>query len=68
MKQIKMYLCDNRIPTDEEIMQCVEIANAEDCIVELRWNFPYSRWYKLNISKGMTFEECKNALPKSYPV
>lgn len=63
MKQIKSYLCDNRTPTDEEIMQCVEIANAEDCIVELTWYFSYSEC-KLNISKDMTFEKCKNAVSK----
>lgn len=68
MKQIKSYLCDNCTPTDEEIMQCIEIANVEDCIVELKWYSPYSGWYELCISKDMTFEECKNILPEVYPV
>lgn len=29
MKYIKEYLCDKRIPTDEEIRECLEIVNEE---------------------------------------
>ena len=68
MKLVKEYLCDDSIPNDEEIKECIEIANAEDCIVKLKWFFPYSGWYELKVSKGMTFEECKSKLPKCYPV
>lgn len=68
MKLIKEYLCDNRTPSDEEIMECLEIANKEDCIVKLKWFFPYSGWYHLTATKDMTFEECKDKLPKVYGV
>lgn len=68
MKLVKEYLCDNRTPDNEEIKECIDIVNSEDCIVKLKWFFPYSGWYELKISKGMTFEECKNKLPKRYPV
>lgn len=68
MKLIKEYLCDSSTPNDEEIKECIDIANTEDCIAILKWFFPYSGWYKLNVSKGMTFEECKGKLPKCYPV
>ena len=68
MKLVKEYECDSSRPEDEEIKECIEIANNEDCIVRLKWFFPYSGWYKLNVTKGMTFEECQDKLPKCYPV
>ncbi len=68
MKLIKEYLCDDHIPSDEEILQGIEIANSEDCIVRLKWFFPYSGQYKLHITKGMTLEDCKDKLPKCYPL
>ena len=68
MKQIKYYECESCTPTNEEILQCIEIANNENCIVNLKWFFPYSGWYTLRIIKGMTFENCKEQLPKVYGV
>ena len=69
MKLVKDYMCDDIRPTDEEILECIDIANKEEnCIVRLNWYFPYSGKYKLEINKGDTFEECKSKLPKSYPV
>lgn len=68
MKLIKEYLCDNRTPSDEEIMECLEIVNNEDCIVKLTWFFPYNGWHKLFVKNGMTFEECKDKLPKCYAI
>ena len=68
MKLIKDYLCEGRTPSDDEIKQGIEIANSEDCIVHLIWVHPYSGKYELYISKGTAFEECKDKLPKRYPV
>ncbi len=68
MKLIKEYLCDNKTPTDEEIKKCIEITNIEDCIVKLKLFFPYNGWHKLLIQKGMSFDECKDKLPKVYGV
>ena len=68
MKLIKEYLCDNTAPSDEEIIECLEIVNNENCIVRLTWFFPYNGWHKLHIKTGMTFEECKNKLPKVYGI
>lgn len=68
MKLIKDYICDDIIPTDEEILECIDIVNKEEnCIIRLNWYF-YSSKYTLEINKGATFEECKSKLPKSYPV
>ena len=66
MKYIKEYLCDKRTPSDEEIRDCLEIVSKEDCIIKLTWFYPYSGWHKLLIKNGMTFEECKDKLPKIY--
>ena len=68
MKYVAEFRCDNSTPTDDEIKEGIEFANANDCIVKLTWFFPYSGWYKLFIRKGMTFEECKGKLPKVYGV
>ena len=66
MKYIKEYLCDKRTPSDEEIRDCLEIVSKEDCIIKLTWFYPYNGWHKLLIKNGMTFEECKDKLPKIY--
>ena len=66
MKYVKEYLCDKRTPSDEEIKECLEIVNKEDCILKLIWFYPYNGWHKLFIKNGMTFEECKDKLPKVY--
>ena len=64
MKYIKEYLCDKETPSDEEIRECLEIVNKEDCIVKLTWFYPYHGWHKLFIEKGMTFEKCKGKLQR----
>lgn len=66
MKLIKEFLCDNKIPSDGEIWECLEIAEKDDCVVKLKWFYPHSGWYQLHIEKGMTFADCKNELPKFY--
>ena len=68
MKLIKEYLCDDRTPSDEEIRECLEIVEREDCTVKLKWFFPYNGWHRMYIEKGMTFEDCKGKLPRVYGV
>ena len=68
MKYVKEYLCDKETPSDEEIQECLEIVNKEDCIVKLTWFVRYNGWHNLLIKNGMTFEECKDKLPKFYGV
>ena len=68
MKYIKEYLCDKGIPSDEEIRECLEIVNKEDCVVKLTWFVRYNGWHNLLIKDGMTFKECKDKLPKFYGV
>ena len=68
MKLVKEYLCDNRTPSDAEIRECIEIAENENCTVKLKWFYPYNGWRRLYVEKGMSFEECKDKLPKVYGV
>jgi hypothetical protein len=68
MKYIKEYLCDSKHPSDEELLECISIVEQENCAVKLLWFFPYHGWNSLYIQKGMTFEECKEKLPKVYGV
>ena len=68
MKYIKEYLCDKETPSDEEIRECLEIVNKEDCTIKLTWFVRYNGWHNLLIKNGMTFEECKDKLPKFYGV
>ena len=68
MKYVKEYLCDKETPSDEEIKECLDIVNKEDCIVKLTWFVRYNGWHNLLIKNGMNFEECKDKLPKIYGV
>lgn len=68
MKLVQNYRADGTTPTDDEINQCIKIANREDCIVQLEWFFPYSGRYSVDIVKGMTYETVKNKLPECYPI
>lgn len=68
MIEIKEYWTDDSTPSDDAIMNGISIADTEHCIVQIHWAFPYSGNYCLTIREGMTLEECKNQLPKCYPV
>lgn len=67
MTLVKEYQCVGT-PNNEEIQAGIQIASTEHCIVILRWYIPYSGHYKMEIKDGMSFEECRSQLPKSYPV
>lgn len=68
MTLVKNYVCDSKTPTNEEILEAIEIAKRDKCIVKLSWNFPYSGWYSLSIDSTTSFEEAISSLPKIYPV
>lgn len=68
MKLVKEYLCDNTTPSDEEIKDCIRIAKEEDCVVKMKWFFPYNGWHERYIKKDMTFEEVNNGLPTVYGI
>lgn len=68
MKLVKEYLCDNITPSDEDIKDCIRIAKEEDCVVKMKWFFPYNGWHERYIKKDMTFEEVNDSLPTVYGV
>ena len=68
MKYVKEYLCDKKIPSDEEIRECLESVNKEDCIIKLTWFVRYNGCHNLLNKDEMTFEECKSKVPKFYGV
>lgn len=68
MKLVKEYLCDNSTPSDEEVKDCIRIAKEEDCVVKMKWYFPYNGWNERYIKKDMTFEEVNDSLPTIYGV
>ena len=68
VKLIKEYVSDLMVPSTGEILECLYIAESENCIVRLNWFFPCSGWYKLDIKKDMTLEYCLDKLPKNYGV
>lgn len=68
MKLVKEYLCNNSTPSDEEVKDCIRIAKEEDCVVKMKWYFPYNGWHERYIKKDMTFEEVNDSLPTIYGV
>jgi hypothetical protein len=46
----------------------MNIANENDCIVNLKWYRNYSGWYNVRIEKDMPFEKCMKQIPHIYPV
>lgn len=68
MKYVKEYICDNDTPEDKEIIECINIVNKEQCIVKLKWFFPYNGWHRMYIKQDMSFNDCKSKLPKVYGV
>ena len=67
MKRVLTFICDGDRPTDEEIKQCVDLAN-EGCIVQLKWLMPYSGWHELLVEADMTIDDCKRQIPKTYGI
>ena len=65
MTLIKEYRCDSVVPTDDEILDGIEMAKDEKCIVKLYWNFVNGVSLFLEITENSSFAECKNKI-KSY--
>ena len=63
---IKGFLCDGLSPTDEEIEECIKVVENENCAIVLYWIAINSQMYNIFIRKGITFEECKEQIPKYY--
>lgn len=69
MKKLLQYICDyDYVPNDDEIKECLRIANEKHCVIRLEWNVRYSGRFQMTIREEMTLEECKQRLPKVYGV
>ncbi len=55
------------IPTDEDLQFILSLRMKEDGYIVKLWWYYYGR-YQLLIKPGMTLEDCKKQMPKSYPV
>ena len=66
MKVVKEFICDGDLPSDEEILKSIEIANKENCIIKLQWFGSYSGWHKIQFNNGATLEKIKEILKKHY--
>ena len=68
MKLVKTYVADSKIPSDEEIVECIEIASKEGCIVRLEWFIPYNGKHSVDITHNMYIDDIKSKVHRHYSV
>ena len=68
MLQVKEFFAENRIPSNYEIQEAIDIAKEENCIVKLTWFINYNGYHRIYIKKDMTLEECVAKIPRRYGV
>lgn len=66
MRLIKEYKIDGKEPTDEELKECVDIANSEGCIVRLIFGYRDSGMPSaIHIPNTATYEQLKEVYENS---
>ncbi len=65
--EIKQYFCEGT-PKDEDILQAIEIAANNKCLVELHWSVVYSGRYRMTVSESDTLDSVKKFIPKYYGI
>lgn len=55
-------------PTDEDIIEAIELAKKNNCIINLIWFIEYSGRYNQYIRKEDTLKIVKERLPKIYGI
>ena len=68
VKMIIQMKADENIPTDADIIHCIDYSVAHNCISRLEWIFPYSGKYIVDIYPNDTLETVRNKMPKIYGV
>lgn len=58
----------NKCPSDEDILECIEMAKLENCIIQLNWTLQWSGPYCRYIYPENTLEQIKDSLPKIYGI
>ena len=67
MKLIKEYRIDGKTVTDEELQECIDISNKENCIVRLIFGYMNNGMpYAINIPKNTEFEKLKEVCQSSF--
>lgn len=56
------------VPTDDEILEAIEYAKENNCMVEFFYQIAYSGKYTVLINKTDTLESVRAVMPKSYGV
>lgn len=64
---IKEFLSEGH-PSIDDICECLEVANTENCVVHLKWFIPYNGWNDRYIRPGERADKIVDALPKIYGV
>ena len=67
IKPIKEFWCNGH-PSKDDLQECIEIANKEDCIIHLKWFIQYNGWNDRYIHPNSNLEEILDKLPKIYGV
>ena len=69
LKPIKIFYIDKGIPTYEDWKQAVEIAQADECAVEVRW-LPntYAGWYDTLVFEDSDPTDLDARTPRVYGV
>ena len=67
IQELKTFICD-AIPSDEDILQSIDLVKNGDFAIKLLWNVPYSGTYHVIISYNSTLESVKQQMPEIYPI
>jgi hypothetical protein len=67
IKELKSYICEfDTVPTDDDLMQAIEIAKKDNCVVEIHWTLKWSGHYARYFYADDTLETARDKLPKIY--
>jgi len=69
IREVKQYMCEfDYTPSVEDIMEAINLANKNNCIIKLVWRLKYSGEYSRFIYPSNTFDDIKKSLPTIYGV
>lgn len=55
----------NNVPTDEDILECIQLSILERCYVEIKWRvFNYT--YNVCVTEEDTIATVRDRMPKRY--
>ena len=67
--KVELFQCDfDHVPSDADLLKCIDIAKGNGCIVQLQWTLKWSGNYFIQVTKDSTLQTLKDKLPKSYGI